>query len=186
MQWLKTVVFLSSLCLIDSQLDKLFGYQKQGPQNPVWDNLLDVASPERDRQNATPLFWHIHKAGGTTLHDFFSDCLNLTIAAEVGILDGHDMDKQLSLTMKDGRPYINVDTTTEEGIQHAHSLGFHNAPHLANVVISPLIIQATGYLFSRGNKAMMFALMRHPVDRAISQFYYLQGATWGKNLKLHC
>lgn len=63
------------------------------PTNPVWDNLLNVASPARDRQVATPLFWHIHKAGGTTLHDFLSSCLNLTLAAEVGVLGGHQDDQ---------------------------------------------------------------------------------------------
>ena len=82
--------------------------------------------------------------------------------------------------MHDGRPYINVDTTTEGGIQRAHTLGFQARPQVANVVIAPLILPATEYLFTRENKAMLFALMRHPVDRAISQFYYLQGATWGK------
>jgi hypothetical protein len=69
------------------------------PTNPVWDNLLNVASPERDRQVATPLFWHIHKAGGTTLHDFLSSCLNLTLAAEVGVLDGHQDDQVRRVVM---------------------------------------------------------------------------------------
>lgn len=65
---------------------------QQGPKNPVWSHLLDVQSPEHNRQYATPLLWHIHKAGGTTLHDYFGSCLNLTIAAEVGI-KGHEMDQ---------------------------------------------------------------------------------------------
>jgi hypothetical protein len=82
--------------------------------------------------------------------------------------------------IQDGRPYINIDTTTDLGIQRAHSLGFHETHHLANVVISPLVLEATGYLFTTENKAILFALMRHPVARAISQFYYIQGATWGK------
>lgn len=59
----------------------------------MWDNVLDVASPEREREDATPLFWHIHKAGGTTLHDLLSSCLDLTIAAEVGVLTGHQDDQ---------------------------------------------------------------------------------------------
>jgi hypothetical protein len=93
----------------------------------------------------------------------------------------------LAVVEKDGRLYVNVDTTTDEGIQRAHALGFHTTPHIANVVISPLVIPASGYLFARENKAAMFALLRHPVDRAISQFYYLQGATWGKqNAVYYC
>ena len=47
-------VLLGSLGSINSQL--LQTSRNQGPTNPVWDNVLDVASPERDRQDATPLF----------------------------------------------------------------------------------------------------------------------------------
>ncbi|KAI2505910.1 hypothetical protein MHU86_8509 [Fragilaria crotonensis] len=169
-------VLLGSLGSINSQSLRIS--TKQGPTNPVWDNLLDVASPEQDRQDATPLFWHIHKAGGTTLHDFLSSCLNLTIAAEVGVLTGHQDDQNLAVMVQDGRPYINIDTTTDVGILHAHNLGFQLRPHVANVVISPLVLEATQYLFTPENKAMLFAMMRHPVSRAISQFYYIQGATW--------
>ena len=61
--------------------------------NPVWNNLLDVTETLHDRHTATPLFWHVHKAGGTTLHDYLSSCLNLTLAAEVGVLDGHNDDQ---------------------------------------------------------------------------------------------
>lgn len=89
--------------------------------------------------------------------------------------------QQLRHVVVDERSYINVDTTTDEGIEHAYRLGFQNVRHVAEVVITPLILPTTAYLFSDGNKAMMFTLMRHPVDRTISMFYYLQGATWGKN-----
>lgn len=88
--------------------------------------------------------------------------------------------KYLAVINKDGRPYINIDTTTEGGILRADSLGFQIQPQIANVVITPLILEATQHLFSSLNKGMMFALLRHPVERAISQFYYLQNATWGE------
>jgi hypothetical protein len=84
-------LLLGSLSGTNSSSQQLRNRYKH-PTNPVWENLLDVASPERDRQVATPLFWHIHKAGGTTLHDFLSSCLNLTLAAEVGALSGHQDD----------------------------------------------------------------------------------------------
>mmetsp|Transcript_16726 Transcript_16726/g.25276 ORF Transcript_16726/g.25276 Transcript_16726/m.25276 type:complete len:95 (+) Transcript_16726:39-323(+) len=64
-----------------------------GLDNGAMDHLLDVTSRYEERQYATPLFWHIHKAGGTALHDFLSSCLNMTVASEVGILDGHDKDE---------------------------------------------------------------------------------------------
>lgn len=82
--------------------------------------------------------------------------------------------------MIDGRKYINVDTSTVEGLERAHKLGFQNIGHVAEVVISPLFLPAVENLFTKSNKAMMFTLFRHPVDRSISMFFYLQRATWGK------
>ena len=90
MQWLITAISLFSLGRADSQV---LQRQNQGLSNPVWNNIVDVASSSPDVNSVTPLFWHIHKAGGTTLHDFWSSCLNLTLAAEVGVLDGHQMDQ---------------------------------------------------------------------------------------------
>lgn len=85
---------LLALLLVASVHSQLLrgGGGKEGPSNPVWNNVLDVHSSEQQRQLATPLFWHIHKAGGTTLHDYFGSCLNLTIAAEVGTTEGHGME----------------------------------------------------------------------------------------------
>ena len=44
------------------------------------------------RDNVTPLFWHVHKAGGTTVQDLASHCLDMVVASEVGVLKGHDQD----------------------------------------------------------------------------------------------
>jgi len=144
----------------------------------VMDHLLDVTANIEERQNSKPLFWHIHKAGGTTLHDFLSLCLNLTVAAEVGIKEGHDQDQELAEVIIDERKYINVDTTTPEGIERAAHLGFLSIHENIDVIISPLILPAATNLFSTSKKGMMFALLRHPVERVISLFYYLKLATW--------
>jgi hypothetical protein len=75
---------------------------------------------------------------------------------------------------------LNVDTTSEKGIQRAHAMGFHTRPKLVQLVLSPLIRYATELLFSDENKGSIFTFLRHPVERAASLFYYLQNATWGK------
>jgi len=49
---------------------------------------------------------------------------------------------------------------------------------MAQIVISPLFNDATKDLFSEEDRGVMFAMFRHPVQRVISLFYYLQGATW--------
>jgi hypothetical protein len=37
---------------------------------------------------------------------------------------------------------------------------------------------ASRHLFSRLNKGRVFAFFRHPIDRLVSKFYYLQTASW--------
>ena len=77
----------------------------------------------------------------------------------------------------DGHKYVNVDTTTDAGIDRASALGFSDKRQ-ADLVISPFPVHAAKKLFSTKNKGAMFSLFRHPVDRINSMFYYLQSATW--------
>jgi len=141
-------------------------------------NILGLDEP-RVESKYTPVFWHIHKSGGTTLKNFASVCLNLTLASEVGIREGHINDQELKTVQfgLDGPLFVNVDTTTEEGIQRAERLGFKEHP-LGDLVVTPLPGPVVDKLFSPHHKAVLLTFMRHPVDRAISQFYYLQKATW--------
>jgi len=52
-------------------------------------NLLDISQYE-ELQNtdtstsATPFYWHIPKAGGTTVHDDYVKCFALVEASELG------------------------------------------------------------------------------------------------------
>lgn len=160
------------------------------------ENVLPIEAP---RANYSAMFWHIHKSGGTTVKNFASVCLNLTLASEVGIREGHINDQVTVLVPNccltaptqlfgsqelkavqfglDGPLFVNVDTSTIEGMDRAQRMGFQQKP-LADVVVTPLLIPAVEKLFSPQHRALFFTIMRHPVDRAISQFYYLQKATW--------
>ena len=40
----------------------------------------------------TPFFWHIPRSGGVVVKTMLSHCLNQTLAAEVGEMDGHQND----------------------------------------------------------------------------------------------
>lgn len=73
--------------------------------------------------------------------------------------------------------YVNIDTCSPSGIQTAKTLGFAETQP-AQVVYSPFIRDAIENLFDDQHPAEIFALFRHPVDRAVSLFYYLQHATW--------
>ena len=73
-------------------------------------------------------------------------------------------------------PYVNIDSTTPEGISRAKSLGFAES-ELADVVYSPLLFE-TNDLFTSNARGRLFSVFRHPVQRAISMFFYLRVAEW--------
>ena len=46
------------------------------------------------------------------------------------------------------------------------------------MIVSPRFRDVTADVFSMANPGRMFALFRHPVDRAVSMYYYLARASW--------
>ena len=77
---------------------------------------------------------------------------------------------------QDRSPFVNVDTTTVEGIKRAKKMGFADSG-LADAVVTPFIYESN-QLFTPTAKGRLFTVFRHPIDRAISMFYYLQVADW--------
>jgi len=131
----------------------------------------------------TPVFFHIPKAGGSTIKDIIGTCHRFVMATEAGITDGHADDTEVAIVYPGGgpkgvdrSPFVNVDTTTVAGIQRAKDLGFADAG-LADAVVTPFIYEAND-LFTPTAKGRLFTVFRHPIDRAISLFYYLQVADW--------
>lgn len=81
------------------------------------------------------------------------------------------------IATEDNRRYVNVDVTTPEGILKASQMGFGSSD-LADVMFTPLLLESAESLLSDSKRGRMFAIFRHPIDRVVSIFYYLQGATW--------
>ena len=146
-------------------------------------NLANVNDPIQDRDSETPFFWHVPKSGGTTLQRMYF-CMGFTLANEVGGNPKFDSDRTridvISPWSDNPGKVINVDITSQEGITEAKNRGFltHTPhPHL-DLMSTQEFKFATTTLFSPKHKGRMFALFRHPIDRAVSKFYYLQKATW--------
>ena len=130
-----------------------------------------------------PLFWHIPKAGGSSVKDNIGSCHRFTMATEHGVTDGHDQDTEIAVVYpaggppgSDRSPFVNVDTTTVAGIQRAKEMGFADAG-LADAVVTGFLYEAND-LFTPTAKGRMFTVFRHPIERAISMFYYIQVADW--------
>lgn len=132
----------------------------------------------RQLSKITPLYWHIPKAGGTTVHQFAASCLGLSVASNIGIMFGHANETTLQLIdTPSNLTYVNIDVTTAQGIERARKMGFVGSGS-ADIVITPLLNHVVERLFSPKHKAAVFTIMRHPVERSISMFYYLQDAYW--------
>ena len=70
-----------------------------------------------------------------------------------------------------------VDVSILQGIQQAQSLHLLQS-HIPQLIFTPLFEESTQHLFDEENQGILFAMFRHPVERVISLFYYLQQATW--------
>jgi hypothetical protein len=139
-------------------------------------NLADIWEPydrNGSSRNDTPIFWHILKSGGTTVQGYSSDCLNLALSNEQGIQFGHDADTVIQvMQVPSERRFINVDSTTRPGIARAKQLGLAESG-LADIISSPLFPEIIDVM-NEQHRGRMFTVLRHPIDRASSMFYYLQ------------
>lgn len=139
--------------------------------------LADLSVPYNTLKD-TPLFWHIPKAGGTSIKHMFSECyFGLVEACESGVTEGHAEDTELqTITMENGWKFINVDLSNKEGIFKAQRWDLVPSKQ-AHIIVTPLLHDATSMLFSHSHKARLFLVIRHPLERVVSLFYYLQNAT---------
>lgn len=75
--------------------------------------------------------------------------------------------------------YVNVDTSTPAGIERAKTLDLIGSG-LADITVSSLLYHATS-LFSDRHKGRLFTIFRHPVERAVSLFHYVQDTQWRRS-----
>jgi hypothetical protein len=141
------------------------------------ENLADMATIF-DPQTETPYFWDIHFAGESVAESVFTKCHFLIQACEHGLTQPNYNDEKLEVfEALDGGLYVNVDTTTKHGIRRAKELNLAET-RLADVLMSPEIHLFSSKIFTPQNKGRLFALFRHPIDRAVSMYHYLASASW--------
>ena len=120
-----------------------------------------------------PLLWYIPRSGGGMIKNILSNCKDLVVASEVGgTIARKGTPEKLDVIEVAGHKYINVDTTTEIGIAKAKKLGLASSG-LVNLVVSPRLQEAAS-LFGPSKRGRAFAFLRHPVERAVSMFYFLK------------
>lgn len=129
-------------------------------------NAADVDKPRAAGRIETPFFWLVPKSGANAVRTVMSRCLSLAEASEAGAGE-----EQNFLKIVDGgdKRYVNVDLSTSKGLAHAKELNLASSG-VPDVVISA-DIHGTLELFNNENRARLFAVFRHPLDRAISKYY---------------
>ena len=147
--------------------------------------IVDVSRSTAD-EDATALFWHIPKSGGTTAKRLYM-CMGQTLSIRIGIDPryGHDKEHELVVfapsTGQDWKT-PNVDTTVKPGILRAEKLGLVQS-HTTDLIFTMEPQFAGEHLYDEVDKGRILALFRHPIDRVVSKFYYLQTATWEKTYR---
>ena len=127
-------------------------------------HFADVKDPSRPSDTA--FFFHVPRAGGSTMKDIIGKCLKLVQSSEVGVRDGHDKDNILQVLDVQTSKYVNVDTTTTPGIQRAVDLGLA-ASGLTDVIVSSYYHDSAS-LFDLNHQGRAFMMMRNPIDRGKS------------------
>jgi len=132
---------------------------------------------QRDDDNDVAFFWDVPLSGGNVVEDILGSCFKLVQASDVG-KSKEDVHSGNSLQIVEvyGDEYVNIDTTTIDGINKAIRLDLA-ASGLADVVHSPYLREG-GQLFHEPNKGRLFTLIRHPIQRAVHLFHYLSEAKW--------
>jgi len=144
----------------------------------TYENHLKPITETPEPDTETPLFWHIHKSGGTNVKGIYA-CMNLTLANRAGAA-GRDQDEEIIAFRpwgSRGPTYANVDTTSRGGILRAKRLGLVPSG-LAGIIFTSFPNFAIEHLYDESNKGRALGMFRHPVDRLVSKFYYLQVADW--------
>jgi hypothetical protein len=126
-------------------------------------------------EDDVPFFWNIPLASANIIQENWGSCLGFTQASGVGRV--HVSNETLRVVQIFGSSYVNVDTATPAGIEHAKKMDLMGSS-LADVMFSPLVYEVLSQLYSRSSKAKLIVVLRHPVNRAIAMYRYLKKAKW--------
>ena len=105
-------------------IDRLFSSKESSAPIPdSFKNIADVSDLPVKKEDV-PFYFHIPRAGGSTIKDVLGSCLGLVGSTGVGSRGKNvpNTTKLEVVTGKGGSRFVNVDTSTLEGIKNAKEL----------------------------------------------------------------
>ena len=135
-------------------------------------HFANTDSPRRSSD--TNFFFHVPRSGGQVVKNIAGQCFGLTLANEVGVRNGHGNDPRLGVYELNQAKYVNVDTTSIDGLHRAAELGLASSG-FSHLVSSSYFIEA-GLLFDSGTKGRATIMLRQPINRAVSMYQYRMSA----------
>lgn len=150
-----------------------------------FNGIADVNTPIAKSQ--TGFFWQIPRTGGSSLKDILGQCLYLVQASRTSseVCSIVSQKDDLKICKTNIGAFVNCDPSDDHGIQRCRDKRVVENKK-ADVIVSARFLHALS-MFDSDHQARAFTIMRDPVERMISTFYYLQEAThereYSKTLK---
>jgi len=140
-----------------------------GTSVPNYENLFSLT--EEPVMNVQPVLWVTPRSGSKTLKEVLTYCFGLVISCDAAL--SHEIGSTLEIfsTPDNSGHFVNVNTETRKGLLRAHNIGIVDS-ELVQVVATPFIADASSLFAHKTRTGRIFALLRHPVDQAHSDFLF--------------
>jgi len=135
---------------------------------PIHFNYLSNSNQTLSVGLPTPILWSTPRSGGNTLAQILGECQGFVMA---GAWHGTPRDN-LAVIFENGVKQVTADLTTMEGRLRARDQGLRDV-HSDVVLLSSNLFE-TSQVFSGSFQAELWAWFRHPIERQISTYFFLQ------------
>jgi len=145
-------------------------------------NIKDLKPIPMNGEPEIALFWAISKSGTSSVKAILNRCLDLRMAGSTALIDYEENPNELELIDLSasghiGR-FVNIDFGYLSGLQLAKDLRMADSG-LIDVAVTGYLHEAA-QIFTPQNPVRLFTIMRHPVERMLSAYYYSKISLWEK------
>jgi len=149
--------------------------------NQMDENKFGDVNQSYDSGHDVPFLWYIPRSAATSLENMLTRCHGMVLAGTKGSTSGAAEEKTLRVFEAfPNEKYLNVNLATPEGIERAARLGVVETG-VVGAVFASRLHQVSDIFHPPDNQGRCFTIMRHPVKRAVSLFYYLRQAATEKS-----